>query len=94
MLLDLGRDELFRLHGACGASILVLRGTVWITEDGRVSDSFVGAGKSYLVRGDGLVLVSCETGVAAGTARIMVARGEGPNRAGSSVAATPGPSAR
>ena len=86
MLLDLGRDELFRLHGACGASILVLRGTVWITEDGRACDSFVGAGKSYLVRGDGLVLVSCE----AGAARIMVARGEGPSRAGVGIVPAPG----
>jgi hypothetical protein len=79
MLLDLGRDEIFRLQGARGASILVLRGVVWITEHGRASDSFVGAGKSYPVRGDGLVLVSCET--AGAGARIMVARAEGPSRA-------------
>jgi hypothetical protein len=39
----------------------VLSGRVWITEDGRSGDSFLGAGRSYRVASEGLVLVGTES---------------------------------
>lgn len=54
-----GKDTL-RLRGARGTAIEVLAGLVWITEDGRGGDAFLGPGRRYRVWGDGLVLVSAE----------------------------------
>jgi hypothetical protein len=53
-------NDFLRLRGARGVAIDVVAGRVWITEDGRAQDSFVGAGSSYRVEGDGLVLVGAE----------------------------------
>lgn len=33
---------------------------MWITEDGRAADSFLGPGRRYRVGGEGLVLVGTE----------------------------------
>ena len=60
MLLRLKDKDFLRLRGARGMAIEVVGGRVWITEDGRGSDSFVTAGGRYLVGGDGLVLVGAE----------------------------------
>lgn len=62
MVLKLKGKDYLRLRGARGAAIEVLSGRVWITEDGRGGDSFLGAGRRYRVWGDGLVLVSGENG--------------------------------
>jgi DUF2917 family protein len=60
MVLRLKNNDFLRLRGARGVAIEVMDGRVWITEDGRESDSFLAAGGCYLVGGDGLVLVGAE----------------------------------
>ena len=60
VLLRLKTHDFLRLLGARGVAIEVVGGRVWITEDGRPSDSFLGAGGRYRVSGDGLVLVEAE----------------------------------
>jgi len=69
MVLRMKPNDFLRLRGARGIAIDVVAGRVWITEDGRALDSFVSAGSSYRVAGDGLVLVGAEP---AGEARIAV----------------------
>jgi uncharacterized protein YjiS (DUF1127 family) len=61
MILQLSFNDFLRLHGAQGAAIEVLDGSVWITEDGREGDRFLEAGRSYRVAGPGLVVVGAET---------------------------------
>ena len=61
MVLQLKHNDFLRLRGARGAAIEVVDGRVWITEDGREADSFLDAGRSYRVHGDGLVLVGAES---------------------------------
>jgi hypothetical protein len=60
MVLKLNGKDTLRLRGARGTAIEVLAGRVWITEDGRGGDAFLGPGRRYRVWGDGLVLVSGE----------------------------------
>lgn len=60
MVLRLKAKDFLRLRGARGVAIEVVGGRVWITEDGRESDSFLAAGGRYLVGGNGLVLVGAE----------------------------------
>jgi hypothetical protein len=60
MVLKLNSKDTLRLRGARGTAIEVLAGLVWITEDGRGGDTFLGPGRRYRVWGDGLVLVSAE----------------------------------
>jgi len=60
MVLQLAFNDLLRLSGARGAAIEVLDGSVWITENGAHGDQFLGAGRSYRVRGAGLVVVGAE----------------------------------
>jgi hypothetical protein len=73
MILKLKRNDFLRLRGARGVAIEVLSGRVWITEDGRAGDSFLGAGRRYRVSGDGLVLVGAETYADAGGAELRIA---------------------
>ena len=73
MILKLKRKDLLRLRGARGVVIEVLEGRVWITEDGRAGDSFIGAGRRYCVGGDGLVLIGTETYVEDGGAELRIA---------------------
>jgi hypothetical protein len=75
MILKLKRNDFLRLRGARGVAIEVLDGRVWITEDGRAGDSFLGAGRRYRVSGDGLVLIGAETYADAGGAEIFIASG-------------------
>ena len=60
MMLRLTLRDFLSLQGARGMAIDVLVGRVWITEDGRTADSFVEAGRSYRVGGQGLVLIGAE----------------------------------
>jgi Protein of unknown function (DUF2917) len=60
MMLRLTLRDVLTLQDARGMAIDVLVGRVWITEDGRAGDSFVDAGRSYRVGGQGLVLVGAE----------------------------------
>ena len=59
-MLRLTLRDFLTLQGARGMAIDVLVGRVWITEDGRPGDSFVDAGRSYRVGGQGLVLIGAE----------------------------------
>jgi hypothetical protein len=61
MVLQLKHNDFLRLRGARGVAIEVVDGRVWITEDGRETDSFLAAGGCYRVSGDGLVLVGAES---------------------------------
>jgi hypothetical protein len=61
MVLRLKENDFLRLRGARGVAIEVVGGRVWITEDGRETDSFLTPGGRYRVRGDGLVLVGTES---------------------------------
>jgi hypothetical protein len=65
MVLQLSGRDFLRLRGARGVAIEVVEGRVWITEDGRGADAFLGPGRRYRVRGDGLVLVGAETAASA-----------------------------
>ena len=57
MILRLKNKDFLRLLSARGVAIEVLKGRVWITEDGHAGDAFIGAGRRYQVSGDGLVLI-------------------------------------
>lgn len=74
MMLRLTLRDFLSLQGARGMAIDVLVGRVWITEDGRTGDSFVDAGRSYRVGGQGLVLIGAEqrAGRAPETAEVVV----------------------
>ena len=61
MILRLNRNDFVRLRRARGVAIEVLTGRVWITEDGRHADSFLGPGRRYRVGGEGLVLIGTES---------------------------------
>lgn len=61
MVLMLRRKDFLRLRGARGAAIEIVSGRVWITEDGRSRDAFLGPGRCYRVASDGLVLVGAES---------------------------------
>ena len=63
MLLKLKDKSFLRLRSARGTAIEVVQGRVWITEDGRPSDRFLGAGGRDQVCGDGLGLVGAESDV-------------------------------
>ena len=50
-----GRIE--RLRGAVGVRLTCHKGTVWITQEGRVRDDFLSAGKSIELVASGLTLI-------------------------------------
>ena len=60
MILRLKNKDFLRLLSARGVAIEVLKGRVWITEDGHAGDAFIGAGRRYQVSGDGLVLIEAQ----------------------------------
>ena len=64
MILRLKNKDFLRLLSARGVAIEVLKGRVWITEDGSSGDAFIGAGTRYQVSGDGLVLIEAQQQVA------------------------------
>jgi hypothetical protein len=61
MILHLQDQGFVWLRSAGGATIEVLAGRVWITEDGCAADRFVDRGRRYRIRNDGLVLIGSET---------------------------------
>src|SRR4051812_37369457 len=77
MMLRLTLRDFFSLQGARGTAIDVLVGRVWITEDGRAGDSFVDAGRSYRVGGQGLVLIGAENQARAAEVVVRHARSWG-----------------
>ena len=62
MIVRLNPKDLLRLRKARGVEIRALAGRVWITEDGAVGDYFLEPGRSYRVRGNGLVLLEGDNG--------------------------------
>ena len=48
----LGAQEGFALDHAAAAAIRVIKGNVWITQDGMAADHVVGAGQSFKVDGN------------------------------------------
>jgi hypothetical protein len=61
MILQLKCNDFLRLRGSSGVAIEVLEGRVWITEDGGAGDHLLGPGRSYRIRGAGLVLIGTES---------------------------------
>lgn len=61
MILHLQDDGFVWLRAARGATIEVLTGRVWITEEDCFADRFVDRGCRYRIRDDGLVLIGAET---------------------------------
>ena len=80
MILRLKDNDFLRMLSARGVAIEVLRGRVWITEDGRRGDAFLGPGRCYAVAGDGMVLVGVEPAGGLG-AEISLAAGQAALRA-------------
>lgn len=80
MILTLKAPDFLRLKAARGVRLKILSGRAWITENGSPRDSFVGAGTSYAVRGDGLVLVSAERDGAGEVRLEMVVNGAAQRR--------------
>jgi hypothetical protein len=60
MRLQLRGKELLRLVQGRGTTLHVVRGRIWITEEGRADDCFLGQGERYRIAGDGLVLLGAE----------------------------------
>jgi len=55
--LDLGMDNLLRVQDGAGVLVSVLRGRVWITQEGDWQDTFLVAGECFRIERDGLTLV-------------------------------------
>lgn len=49
-----------RIDEVRGVTLRVLRGRVWVTQEGSVDDVFLDAGSGHTFRADGRVLVSAE----------------------------------
>lgn len=62
MILNLSSRKILRLTRSKGSSIEALDGTLWVTESGFAEDACIEPGGSYIVRGDGLVLVGADAG--------------------------------
>jgi len=61
MPIRLSNDPL-RLSDARGAALRVLRGRVWITQEGSPDDVFLEAGATHRFTRDGTAIVSAESG--------------------------------
>ena len=55
--------------GGHGSSVRVLRGRIWITQEGSIDDVFLNAGQSHTLEADGKVIISAE-GPARSTATV------------------------
>ena len=53
---QLAKGELLRVDDACGQSIAVVRGMVWITQEGDVRDTFLSDGESFVFNRSGTAL--------------------------------------
>ena len=56
--LDLARGNLLRIEDGRGMLVRVIRGSMWITEEGDQRDRFVAAGSQFRIASNGLTLVS------------------------------------
>jgi hypothetical protein len=67
MTIDLARGATLNVEDPASTTIRVLRGRIWITQEGSVDDVFVDAGGGHTFRGDGRALISADgpTGQAA-----------------------------
>lgn len=59
-----------RLQLPVGAAVFVIRGEVWLTQDGRIEDFILAAGRRFDVRSRELILVSATKG----DAQLYIAR--------------------
>lgn len=64
-LLRLQPGDLLTLDRMKARRLRVQSGRLWITEPGDLTDHFVASGESYTVRGNGRVVVQCDSRVAA-----------------------------
>lgn len=58
---QLAKGELLRVDDACGQSIAVVRGMVWITQEGDVRDTFLSDGESFVFNRSGTALAQAIT---------------------------------
>lgn len=72
--LDLADEGLLAIRDGQSTRIRCYDGTLWITEEGEVKDTILGAGESYTIRSPGLVVLT-----SLGASRIAI---EGPARQG------------
>ena len=63
----LTKGEILRVDDACGQSIAVVRGMVWITQEGSPQDTFLSDGESFVFdrRGTALAQAITDTGLIA-----------------------------
>ena len=71
-IIDLGNDELAALDAAAGARIRVEQGSVWLTEEGRLQDLFIGTGREEVLGSGRRALIE---GI--GRARVVVIAPDG-----------------
>jgi Protein of unknown function (DUF2917) len=55
--LSLPRDSLVAIRHALGIGVICLRGSLWITQEGRGEDIVLGAGESFRISDRSLILV-------------------------------------
>lgn len=60
MPINLSAETPINLEDPGGTTLRVLRGRVWITQEGSVDDVFLDAGTGYTFRADGKVIISVE----------------------------------
>ncbi|MGQ0655056.1 MAG: DUF2917 domain-containing protein [Betaproteobacteria bacterium] len=66
-IIDLAADELAAVDAAAGARVRVERGSVWLTEEGRLQDLFIGTGREEVLTSGRRALIE---GI--GPARVVV----------------------
>ncbi len=62
MTIALARGATLNVEEPADTTIRVMRGRVWITQEGSVDDVFVDAGAGHTFRGDGRALISADAG--------------------------------
>ena len=60
MILNLESNGTLSMAGACGMTVEVLDGHIWVTQPGRSQDVILARGARYEVEGEGVVLVGLE----------------------------------
>jgi hypothetical protein len=74
-LLQLGPRRTVGWRAAPGTRLTVQSGRIWLTENGADGDRFVAAGQSVELRGDGRVVIECDSSEPAQLAVISPRRG-------------------
>ncbi len=57
---NLARGSGLNVDDANGVNVRILRGSVWLTQEGSLDDFFLNAGDSHRLDGDGRVIISAE----------------------------------